>query len=192
MQVFYTGSNPVRDSDFFNIATQDSYNTLTNQVVVMDAVILNEFEKEMLLRKCELELEEVDKRRSDLIGLINKLKNSTPKKPSITSDKKFTWKSISLQILKEMDDFMMTDDIYNEVIKRHPDLASESRRTIVASLSGSLSQLATSGRLSKVENPLGLGNYWGLSDWFDGKTPIHPYSQKLIDKGLRIQEDSWS
>lgn len=155
----------------------------------MDTVLLTEFEKDMLLKKCEIELEEVEKKRKDLLSLINKLKNSTPKKASLTSDKKFTWKSISLQILKELDDFLMTDDIYNEVIKRHPEFASESRRTIVASLSGSLSQLATAGRLNKVENPLGLGNYWGLSDWFDGNVPVFPYSQKLIERGVPVPEN---
>jgi hypothetical protein len=161
--------------------------------------LFTDTEKRLLIDKLEAELDqlemdlvEIEKQKRDSQALIKKLKNSLTdnggvqtKRQSLLKGKDFTWKSKCLEILSLKSNFLTTDELYNLFIELNQDFVGIDKRTVQASLSGALSQLADIEEVVKIEKKFGKGNYWGLPAWFtnDGKA-IEAYQIQLNQRGL--------
>lgn len=123
--------------------------------------------------------------------------NATSSKESKFKNKKgYTWKSRSKEILKEADLPLTTNDIYKEMIDRDPKLTGRSRRSLVSSISGALSQ---ADEIESFENPNGVGNLWALPEMLNNDGyPTDKYVDRLNKiKGFSMKyssekEDLWS
>jgi len=151
-------------------------------------IALTDQQKKLLVKSSEDRLKELDKEREELIDLLSKLKSVETESKTPIRKQKFTWKSLCLSILEEADELLKTDEVYELALKKYPtelnpDLDPSNKRSkVVGSLSSSLSQLTTNNKVNKVDNPLNTGNFWGLSDWFDGLNPKNEYKTTLENK----------
>jgi hypothetical protein len=159
----------------------------------MTAITFTDSEKVMMIKLYESKLVELDKEKKEIHNLLSKLRSDsdgipTTRRQTLTRDKKYTWKGLLPELLKEANDFLMTDEVYSLVLKRDPELQTQSRKKIISTLSGTLSILASEGKLLKMHNPFVPGKYYGLKEWFDefGR-PLEEYTLKFQERNLSIE-----
>jgi hypothetical protein len=94
-------------------------------------------------------------------------KDNIVKRQSLLRGQDFTWKTMSLEILKDKRRLLTTDEIYSEFVSLKPEFSGlDKKRNIQASFSSALAQLSDSNEVVKIDRKYGKGNYWSLPDWF--------------------------
>ena len=104
---------------------------------------------------------------------MENLKDSLPK---------INWHLIVLNSLRERDSIATTKNIYNISIKDKPELNEYNRTRIIAKLSGVLTLLEKKGIVKKIDNKLGKGKFWLLSEWCEEGKIKQEYKDKLIEE----------
>jgi hypothetical protein len=161
---------------------------------------LTDFDKQILLEQLRqglknLEQElidldvlklEINKKIEGVMNLIFKIENqetkeNTGKRTSLLKGQDFTWKTISIEILKDKRRLFTTDEIYSEFIIIKPEFSDhDKKRNIQASFSSALAQLAESKEMVKIDRKYGKGNYWALPDWFGlSGSPLPEFTEQF-------------
>ena len=155
----------------------------------MDIPQLNEEQKAILIESLEEKIKGFEDQIKAHRVLISTIKNG--KAPDeIVPKRTFKWRDICQDIIRAKDTLLKTDEIYNEVISIHSNLEGEGRKkTIISSLSGTLSVLKQDKILDRIENPSGTGSYYGLSEWFEKPSlPSQKYRDKFIARtGIKLK-----
>jgi len=108
---------------------------------------------------------------------------------------KFKWNKVVLEVLSILGVLSESQRIYEKAIELHKDqfYPAYDRRTVIARLSSSISQLKNGDTLTFHENSIGVKIY-GLKDWYDKKGRVYEknvgkYEDEIDKFDLQISDD---